>query len=258
MALDTGTREAIADQLVDAYRTATPIDPLRTAHELTLTDAYAIQDRVIDRRRDREGGRVGYKIGFTSDAVQATFDVDEPAYGALLEGMVHGGRTIETAPLIDPQIEPEIAFVLETEPRSSTPHDILAATRALVPVIEIVDSRTKDWDVTATEAVADGSLAARLLTGPTVHDPDGIELPLEGVQVHKNGEQAAAGVGAAVLEHPVEAVSWLVETLADHDKELRAGDIVSTGSITAPIPIKPGDTVECRFTRLGDVIAQVR
>ncbi|MFB6210110.1 MAG: 2-keto-4-pentenoate hydratase [Halobacteriales archaeon] len=258
MVLDTGTREAIADQLADAYRTATPIAPLRDEYELTLADAYAIQERVIDRRRDREGDIVGYKVGFTSDAVQERFDVDEPAYGALLEEMVHGGRIIDTSPLIDPQIEPEITFVLEAEPRSARPHDVLAATRTIVPVIEIVDSRTKDWDVTATEAVADGSLAARLLTGPTRHDPDGIDLPLEGVQILKNGEQAAAGVGAAVLEHPSKAVSWLVETLADHDTRLKAGDIVSTGSITAPIPIEPGDTVACRFTTLGEVHVQVR
>lgn len=172
--------------------------------------------------------------------------------------MVHGGRIIETEPLIDPQIEPEIAFILAAEPRSARPHDILAATRAIVPVIEVVDSRTRDWDVTATEAIADGSLAARLLTGPTTHDPNGIELPLEGVQVLRNGEQTAAGVGAAVLEHPVEAVSWLVETLADHDTPLNAGDIVSTGSITAPISIEQGETIECRFTTLGRVSAQVQ
>ena len=122
-----------------------------------------------------------------------------------------------------------------------------------MPVIEIVDSRVRDWTMTAGSAVADNALAARVVHGDRIADPAGLDLALEGVAVRRNGECVATGVGADVLGSPARVVAWLAGALADHGRRLAAGDLVSTGSLTELVAFEPGDTIEARFASLGSV-----
>ena len=131
--------------------------------------------------------------------------------------------------------------------------DVLAATDAVVPVVEVVDSRIEGWELTAGSAIADNALAARVVHGDAIGDPSGVDLSLEGVVVRRNGERVATGVGADVLGSPARVVAWLADALADRDERLTAGDLISTGSLTELIPFEPGDTVEARFASLGSV-----
>jgi 2-keto-4-pentenoate hydratase len=112
----------------------------------------------------------------------------------------------------------------------------------------------RDWTLTAPTAVADNSLAARLLLGdrPTTGD---VDLAREGVELLVDGERRATGTGAAVLGHPADAVAWLADALSARGDALRAGDVVTTGSITEPVPVASGETVVARFSSLGTVVA---
>jgi 2-keto-4-pentenoate hydratase len=251
--IDDATVDELGTRLYDAYRRGTPLDPAALP-DLTVTDGYAIQDAVTDRRVDDGGPVVGYKVGFTSAAIQSELGVDEPAYGRVLADTVHPEGRVDAGDLIDPRIEPEIAVRL-SDPLDppATPVDALAAVGAVVPVIEVVDSRVEGWDVTAGSAVADDALGARVIHGSRVTDPSALDLALEGVEVRRNGERVATGVGADVLGSPARVVSWLAAALADRGERLDAGDLVSTGSLTELIPFEPGDTVEARFASLGSV-----
>ncbi|KYH24067.1 2-keto-4-pentenoate hydratase [Halalkalicoccus paucihalophilus] len=132
--------------------------------------------------------------------------------------------------------------------------DVISATDLLVPAIEIVDSRIRDWDLIGPAAIADNALAARLLIGDRIAASD-VDLVREGVEVLIDGVRRATGTGAAVLGHPADAVAWLAETLPEHNESLKAGDIVTTGSITKPLPINAGETAVMRFSSLGSVVA---
>lgn len=241
-----------------SYADAEPIDPSSLAPGLTVKEGYAAQEEFVERRVEEEGPIVGYKIGFTSEAVRSDLGVDDPAYGRVLADTVEWNRRFETDRLIEPRIEPEIALVLGSE---LTPpvnrFDVAAATRLVVPVVEVVDSRVRDWDLTGPAAVADNALAARLLPGDrTATGGATVELPREGVEVLIDGDRRATGIGAAVLGHPADAVAWLAEALAERGHGLRPGDVVTTGSITEPIPVSAGETVVARFSSLGTVVAQ--
>ncbi|WP_302082118.1 2-keto-4-pentenoate hydratase [Salinibaculum rarum] len=252
MAVDT---DALGERLFRAYTEATPLDPETLPSELTVEDGYATQDAFLRHRSGDEGAPVGYKVGFTSDAVQSDLGVDAPAYGRVLADTVRENRRFETDQLIEPRIEPEIAFLLGED--LSPPvrrHEVVAATELVVPVVEVVDSRIRDWDVTAATAIADNALAARLLVGDQTTGGD-VDLTREGVEVLIDGKRRATGTGAAVLGHPADAVAWLAEKLPDHGNTLQAGDLVSTGSITEPIPVEAGETVVARFGSLGSVVA---
>ncbi|MFD1633656.1 2-keto-4-pentenoate hydratase [Haloplanus ruber] len=249
--IDATAVEELAERLYEAYRTGEPTDP--PARTLTVADGYAVQQAVLDRRANTEGPPVGYKVGFTAAAIQDELGVDEPAYGRVLAETVRGeGRLDDT--LIEPKVEPELAFRLGAplDP-PVTPADVLAATASVVPVVEVVDSRLRDWAVDAGSAVADNALAARVVQCGRAAAPTELDTELEAVSVRRNGERVATGIGADVLGGPTRVVAWLAETLADHGTRLAAGDLVSTGSLTPLVALDPGDTVEARFASLGSV-----
>lgn len=251
--IDDAAADELGERLYDAYRNGTPLDPA-TLPDLGVADGYAIQRAVTTRREADEGPTVGYKVGFTSAAIQSELGVDEPAYGRVLADTARPEGRIDGDDLIDPKIEPEIAVRL-ADPLDppATPVDALAAIDAVIPVIEVVDSRVDDWTMTAGSAIADNALATRVVHGSRIADPAALDLALEGVEVRRNGERVATGVGADVLGSPARVVAWLAETLADHGDRLEAGDLVSTGSLTELVPLDPGDTVEARFASLGSV-----
>jgi 2-keto-4-pentenoate hydratase len=237
----------IAASLAEAHATATPIDP-DSLPALDIEDGYAIQAELIERRRAAAGEPTGYKIGFTSDAIREELGVDSPAYGRVLEGTLRPEGRVDTDGFVSPRIEPEIAFLLEaplSPPASRL--DVAAATRAVVPAIEIVDCRLRGWEFDPATAVADNALAAGLVYGEP--RPPGAALDLEGVSLSIDGERRGGGTGAAVLGHPADAVAWLSEAVGGLD----AGNLVTTGSVTETVPVAPGETALARFSSLGSV-----
>jgi len=251
--IDDAAADRLGERLADAYRDGTAIDPSELP-DLTIADGYAIQRAALDRRTADEGPSVGYKVGFTSPAIRSELGVDEPAYGRVLADTVRSEGRLDASDLTDPKLEPELVIRLGAplDP-PVTPADVLAAADAVVPVIEVVDSRIAGWELTAGSAVADNALAARVVLGGRIGDPADLDLALEGVVVRRNGERVATGVGADVLGSPARVVAWLVDALAERDERLVAGDLISTGSLTELIPFEPGDTVEARFASLGSV-----
>jgi len=251
--IDDVTADRLGERLADAARRRRAIDP-SALPELTVADGYAVQRATIDRRTANAGAPVGYKVGFTTPAIQEELGVDDPAYGHVLADTVQPEGRLDASGLIDPKLEPELAVRLGAplDP-PVTAVDVLAATDAVVPVVEVVDSRIEGWELTAGSAIADNALAARVVHGDAIGDPSGVDLSLEGVVVRRNGERVATGVGADVLGSPARVVAWLADALADRDERLTAGDLISTGSLTELIPFEPGDTVEARFASLGSV-----
>lgn len=249
---------ALAMALSDASDGAEPIDPGSVPDGLSVAEAYKIQDAVVDARSNTDGPIAGYKIGFTNEAVQTEFGVDTPIYGRLLRDTIRSDGVVNAAELIDPLLEPELAFVLD---ESLSPPvnrlDVLCATRYVVPAVEVVDSRIEGWEFGAAGAVADNALAARLIVGDPV-PVDGIDLALEGVEISIDGQSRDTGVGAAALGHPADAVVWLAETLGSHGSRLDAGDVVTTGTVTTPRPISAGETAVVRYSSMGSIVVHAR
>lgn len=250
--------EPLVEALYDALRSRSPIDPPSDDHDLTIEDAYDVQSRLIERRLADGADVVGHKVGLTSDAIQEQLGVDEPDFGRLLDTMFVEGTTIPTDELIAPRVEPEIAFLVGEHLDPPVSYlDVLDATRSVVPVVEVIDSRVRDWDIQIEDTIADNASSALYLTGEAVHDVDGRDLSLEGVKLHRNGELAASGVGAAVLDHPARSVAWLANTLSDLDTTLEPGHIVLSGSLTPAVNVEPGDVLGVEFTTLGSMHARV-
>ncbi|GAB7020748.1 2-keto-4-pentenoate hydratase [Halostagnicola bangensis] len=256
--LDDETRNRLAESLYEALQTNDPIDRLTEAHDMTTEDAYAIQSNLVDRRLQDGASLVGHKIGLTSTAIRDQLGVPEPDFGRLLDTMFIDGRKVPGDELIEPRIEPEIGFMIgeDLEPPVSS-LDVLAATEFVVPVLEVIDSRVRDWDIRIQDTIADNASSALYLTGETRSAVDGIDLSLEGLKLYRNGELEASGVGAAVLDHPARAVAWLANTLDDLDETLEAGQFILSGSVTPAVDIESGDVFTAEFASIGTVTATV-
>ncbi len=250
-----------ADQLERAVTRRSAIEPLTNqAPELTVDEAYDIQDEVLRRAQARGERVVCAKLGLTSRAKQQQMNVDEPLYGWLTDAaLIPFGEPLVADELIQPRVEPEIAFEIGTELSGRVGvHDVLAATRAVLPAVDVLDSRFTGYAFTLADVTADNASGARFAVGGSRVAVEGIDLRTVGCVLEKNGRIVATAAGAAVLGHPAAAVAWFVGKLAERGRSLAAGSLVLAGALTAAVAVAPGDVVSATFDRIGSVELAVR
>lgn len=252
--------QAAADRLISAAAAAAPCPPVRDLLPgATLADGYAVQ-RLVHARTDAGRRRVGRKIGLTSAAVQQQMGVDTPDIGVLHADMAFAdGETIPFARLLQPRIEAEVAFVLGADLPAApvTRADVAAATDHVVAAIEVCASRIAGWDITIFDTVADNASSGVFVMGDSPVPLDDIEADLPGAEmaVVCDDEVISAGSGAACMGHPINAVVWLANAVAEQGDPLRAGEIILSGSLGPLVPARPGTTYQATITGLGAVRA---
>lgn len=253
--------ERIGAELHAALRERRTVSPLSGRSEsLNIDDAYAISLAALKLRR-AEGERVvGKKIGVTSRAVQDMLGVHQPDFGFLTDRMeVRNGTPIDfhRYSLIQPRAEAEIAFILNRDLNGPgvTEADVLAATAAIAPCFEIVDSRITDWKIGIVDTIADNASCGVFVLGDNHVSPHGLDLPKLKVTVTKNGEFLSEGFGSAVQGSPLTAVAWLANTLGQYGVSLNAGDVILSGSLVPLAPAVPGDRFEMELHGIGRTTA---
>lgn len=253
----TSNIHQFANQLAEAESTKIGMAPLTSLDsDLTVKDAYYIQLENIDKKLAQGQKIVGKKIGLTSLAMQQLLGVDEPDYGHLLDSMViENGGYLSIEKVLQPKVEAEIAFILKKDLRGPnvTALDVLQATKYVVPALEIVDSRVKDWKIKLADTVADNASSGFYVLGGKPAKIEDIDLELIGMVLTKNGELVNTGVGAAALGNPAHCVAWLANKLSEFDIPLRAGEVILSGALSAAVEAKAGDTFTARFAHIGQV-----
>ncbi len=247
----------LARELLEATATGTPVDPLTTRFpDLTAADAYGIQLAIVEQRLADGRKVIGKKIGLSGKAMQELLGVDEPDYGHLFDDMiVPAGEAIATDILLAPRCEGEIAFVLaEDLPGPGvTVTDVLSATEGVMPALEIVDSRVRDWQIKLEDTVADNGSSALIVLGGALTPVIELDLRLVGMLFSQNGRHIASGTGAEALGHPAASVAWLANKLSEFGVTLQAGEIVLSGSLAGAPFAATGDVFTAEFDRLGSV-----
>ncbi|MFI9406075.1 2-keto-4-pentenoate hydratase [Nocardia sp. NPDC052316] len=258
--LSQAVRTELADELELAERDRVAIDPLVARYpDIDVVDAYEIQLINIRRRLDSGARVVGHKVGLSSEAMQQMMGVDEPDYGHLLAEMeVYEDVPVEAGRYLFPRVEVEVGFVLGADLPGAdcTEDDVLAATVAFAPAIELIDSRIKDWKIGLTDTISDNASSAGFVLGPQRVAPKDIDIKAIDAVLTRNGEVVAEGRSDAVLGDPVIAVAWLARKVASFGVRLKAGDIVLPGSCTRAIDARPGDAFHAEFAGLGSVRLQ--
>jgi 2-keto-4-pentenoate hydratase len=250
--------QAIARRLLDAYRSGTPIAPVRS--EISGVDqAYAVQRATVETWLGQGRKLAGQKIGLTSPAVQAQLGVDQPDFGALFADMVlENGATVPRGRVLQPRIEGEIAFVLKADIEGDrggrvTPAQVIAATEYVTPAIEICGSRIANWDIRIEDTIADDASSGLIVLSGQRSKPDLTALAAVAMTIRYNADAPLEGRGDACLGNPANAVAWLAEAMLRYGAKLRAGDIVMSGALAKMLPAEPGSRFLAEFGALGSV-----
>lgn len=223
---------------------------------MDLETAYQAQDAALQMRLDRGEKLVGIKLGVTSKAKQRQVGVGSPSTAWLTDQMMLPPEApVPQDTLLQPRVEPEIAFVLGERLKGPgvTAGEAMKAVRYVVGAIEVIDSRFTGYKFTMADVIADNNSSGRFRTGSVTVDPDGLDLGLEAVLLEIDGEVVETATGAAVYGHPAEALAFAANTLGERGHTLEAGWIVLTGGMTDAVPVRSGMRIAAHFTHLGTV-----
>lgn len=254
--------QAAAD-LLEAEATGQQIGLLTTRHPaMGMDDAYAIQNAIYRAKLAQGRSVVGWKIGLTSKAMQYALNIDIPDSGILFDDMVFDhGATVPKGRFIQPRIEAEIAFVMKHAIGGAdvSRDDVLAATDYVSPSIEILDTRITRVDAetgktrTVFDTISDNAANAGVVLGPQQHAVDAFDLRWVGAITSRNSEVEETGLGAGVLNDPVESVVWLARRMAGYGQSIEPGQIILSGSFIRPVECPSDSDIAADFGAFGSV-----
>ncbi len=254
--------QAAAD-LLEAEVSGKQIGLMTKRHpEMGMDDAYAIQNAIYQAKITAGRSVIGWKIGLTSKAMQYALNIDIPDSGILFDDMAFDhGATVPKGRFIQPRIEAEIAFVMKASLSGAevTRDEVMAATDYVAPSIEILDTRIQRVDAetgkarTVFDTISDNAANAGVVLGPQRHAVDAFDLRWVGAITSRNGEVEETGLGAGVLNDPVESVVWLARRMAGYGQSIEPGQIILSGSFIRPIECPAGAKISADFGAFGGV-----
>ena len=234
------------------------LDPVNRPAD--LGDAYSIQERHNEILSERGFGKlVGYKIGCTTPVMQEYLNIHEPIFGEIFDSMVFFGQSeVKYADFVEPGIEAELAVSLVRDlPITGAPYtteSICDAVGAAMTSIEVVDARYHDYrELDTPTMAADNFFNAAVVLGEPLKDWNNFDLAAAEASVKLNGTEFGRGLGSLIMGHPLVALTWLANRLAERHRFLRAGEFVTLGSVIPTYWASKGDCVDHEVSGLGSV-----
>ncbi len=250
-----------AKALFEAEASGKQINVLSVAHpDIRMDDAYAIQAALVALKQAAGRRVIGWKIGLTSRAMQMALNIDIPDSGVLLDDMAfENGACIPAGRFIQPRIEAEIAFIMKAPLKGKVSRaQVIAATDYVAPAIEILDTRILRVDPATSQArkvfdtISDNAANAGIVLGDGQFDPSS-DLRWIGAIVSSNGQVEETGLGAGVLNDPVEGIVWLAERMELYGQSIQAGQVILSGSFIRPLECPSGTQIEADYGPWGRV-----
>ena len=230
--------------------------------EMGMDDAYAVQSAIYRAKLQQGRTVVGWKIGLTSKAMQYALNINIPDSGILFDDMIFSnGATVPKKRFIEPRVEAEIAFIMKSSVGGAnvTRQEVIEATDYVAPSLEILDTRILrvDPETKATrkifDTISDNAANAGVVLGMKRHAVDAIDMRWVGVITSRDGEVEETGLGAGVLNDPIESVVWLARRMAKYKQSIQPGQIILSGSFIRPIECPPGTAIHADFGSFGFV-----
>ena len=257
MNLDQKTILSLAEHLENAELQVRDVTMITGDYpNMDWDDAYAIQDEIKRRKEGRGNKTVGLKAGLTSFAKMKQMGVETPVFGFVSDYMARpDGGEIKHSELIHPKVEAEICIVTKAPLKGPGCHvgTVMAAVDFVLPAVEIIDSRYRDFKFDLKSVIADNTSAARFVVGGQPQLVSEVDLRTLGVVLEINGEIKSMAAGAAVLGNPLAAVAMMANHLGERDQYIPSGSFIMTGGVTEALLVNPGDNVLVRFQDLGTV-----
>jgi len=259
---DNDAIAALADELIHASdQGSTLAPPSERVAAFGTALAYQVLAAISARRRAQGWQWAGRKLGYTNKSLWARYQVDEPFWAPMWTTTVHpGARQLALSGLVQPRIEPEVAFRLRRPPpREYEPARVLECVEWLAPAFELVQCPYPDWRLRAPDAVAAYGLHGALVLGTPIaiagRDPGELARLLETftASLARGAERVDSGTGANVLGSPLRALVELARLTASREDSppLAPGELITTGTITGAWPVSGGETWRVEYGELG-------
>jgi 2-oxo-3-hexenedioate decarboxylase len=250
--------DALAKELMGAFVThqALKVPPSARDSNFDLAVAYAVESELARLRKAGGHSTVGRKVGFANKAMWRVLKLDTLVWAHMYDDTVRYAdanvATVSVSDMRSAKIEPEIVFKLKKAVAGDDldPATVLDAVEWLALGFEIIDCVFEDWKFQPADFVAAFGLHAALIVGQpqrvdAVMIPALVEqLPKFTVRLSKNGQLVNEGSGRNSLRSPALCLGELASAIARRPgaEPLSAGELVSSGTLTEPMPIAAGET----------------
>src|SRR6185503_6143408 len=201
-----------------------------------------------------------WKIAATNAEMQKALRTDQPIYGRVFAPMVKPSPlSVVHAQLCSPipEAEFEVRLGSDLPPRAKpyTAEEVTEAVASLHPGLELPECRfIHDAAFPPLTAIlADGAGSGSIVHGPPIVDWKQRDIPGQEVVLLCNGKPRRKGKAAAALEHPMVPLIWLANELSRTGIGLKAGQMISTGTLPGMPAPNPGETYVADFGPLGSV-----
>ena len=239
-----------ADLLLNARRTATPIDDLPAdLKPATLEEAYAIQDLIAEAY----GAIGGWKVGAPTPEATPIFAPMPKLW------IASGGSTLSGITSRYRGLEAEIAFLLgEDLPPRTTPYtmdEIIAAIASCHPVIEVIESGLAEPTIPELRMsmLADLQMHGGFIYGPAFTDWQAIDFTVEAVSLAVDGVVRVERTGSNTSGNLMRLLPFLANEGAHRTGGLKRGQWITTGSWTGLIRATAASDVHATFSTAGRV-----
>jgi 2-keto-4-pentenoate hydratase len=204
----------------------------------------------------------GWKIAATNSEMQAALRTDQPIYGRVYAPLViPSPASVEYAQSCSPIPEVEYQALLGSDlPPRPSPYDqeeVSDAVASLHPGIELAECRfIHDNSFPPLPAIlADGAGSGTIVFGNAIEDWRNKDIAGQEVVLYCNGEPRRQGTAGTAVGHPIIPLTWLANELSRTGIGLKAGQMISTGTLTGMLRPKRGDTYIADFGPFGTVAA---
>ena len=204
----------------------------------------------------------GWKIAGWGAEMQRQLRTDAPIYGRVFEPMIRPTPArLEIARLCSPipEVEYQARLGIDLPPRAKpyVVEEVTEAVASLHPGIELAECRFVHDDAfpPLPAVLADGAGASAIVYGPAIEDWKTRDIAGQEVVLLCNGTERRRGTAADALEHPMLPLTWLANELSRTGIGLRAGQMISTGTLTGMLRPRAGETYVADFGPFGRVTA---
>lgn len=258
--MDAGAQRALARRLAGLRREGRQQSGLET--RLVPPDKQTAY-RVARMVEEELGWRVaGWKIAAMNEELQRQLRTDSPIYGRVFAPLVRESpATVEYATQCSPipEVEYEALLGADLPPRAKpyTVEEVTEAVASLHPGIELAECRfVHDAAFPPLNAIlADGAGSGTIVHGPAIADWRKRDIAAQEVILTCHGVVRRRGTAADALGHPLQPLTWLANELSRTGIGMKAGQVISTGTLTGMLRPKPGDTYVGDFGPFGSVTA---
>ena len=201
---------------------------------------------------------LGWKIAAFKAEMQQALRTDSPIYGRTYF-VTETPITVVHAKLASPIPEVEFQARLGADlPPRAKPYSVEEVTEAVAslhPGLELAECRfIHDAAFPPLPAIlADGAGSGTIVYGPAIADWKSRDIASQEATLSSNGRLRRKGTAGAALDHPMAPLAWLANELARTGVGMKAGEMVSTGTLTGMLAPKPGEIYVADFGSFGSV-----